>query len=95
MNEQERIDRTNLVKEVLGQNRTFSTEDLEVLRQNVGMYPYLSSNADPIRWRMDIELLDSIQTLNRTSTFLAKVGIVVASVGVLAALISLWRAFVR
>jgi len=91
MEEQERIDRTNVVKGLLGKNRSLSPEDIQVLRENIIVYPYLASNSDPIRWRMEIELLDSIQKLNRTSTQLMVVGIAVAVVGVLLTIVGLLK----
>ena len=83
MQEQERIDRTNKIKHLLGKNSSLSNEEIQVLRENVCVYPYLVSNSDPVRWRMEIELLEAIQKLNRTSTYLMAVGIAVAVVGVL------------
>jgi hypothetical protein len=80
MNEQEKIDQQNNVKDVLNKKLPLTAVDLQILRESAGIVAYLTSHHDPLAWRMEIEHLDSIRRLDETSSKLATIGIVVAGV---------------
>ena len=65
---------------VRDKQQPFTKEDLQVLRETSGVAGGIGGH---LTVRMQVELIDAIQNLNATSSFLAKVGISVAVVGVI------------
>ena len=57
-----------VVKEVLEKERKLTGEDLQRLRENTVGAATMSGRADYFVFRMDIELIDAIRSLNETST---------------------------
>ena len=86
MNPQERQDLQNATVDLLGKQKPLSAAELQQLRQSTAIVSDLSSHYDPLRWRMDIELIDAVRLLNLSSTRLMIAGIAVALVGVSASL---------
>jgi hypothetical protein len=81
--QQQEQDWRNEVVLILEKQKKLSKDDLQALRERTIVAPWLSGKKDAFSWRMDIELIDAIRSLDETSSFLATVGIVVAIVGAL------------
>jgi len=75
------------IQSILEKQLPFNEGDLEVLRKNTDAAGLLSGKSDYFVFRMQIEHIDSILKLNKTSTRLTTVGICVAVVGVCLALL--------
>lgn len=90
--EQERIDQQRKVKEVLNKNLPLMADDLQTLRESAGIVAYLTSNHDPIAWRMEIEFLDAVRKLDESSTRLSTVGNRLAFVATVATVIGVFIA---
>ena len=98
-------DERNTVTEVLKKKQKLSAEDLHTLRNNTGGVGLISSKTDYFMFRIEVELIDAIRALDETSTelinktnklttvilVLTGVGIFIAAVGVLIALLQLFK----
>jgi hypothetical protein len=89
-----------LVRQVLAKEKKLTGDDLQIFRHNTGGVPLLSSNIDYFHFRMEIELIDAIRSLDEASAklitktnalTLAILGLTV--VGVALAGIQVWVAF--
>lgn len=70
MTEEQKTQQQLRATAVLEKQQPLTKDDLQVLRESTGIIGYLTSHHDPIKWRMEIELIDSIRKLDRTSSFL-------------------------
>jgi hypothetical protein len=89
-----------LVRQVLAKEQKLTGDDLQILRHNTGGVPLLTGKSDYFVFRMEIELIDAIRSLDEASAklitktnalTLAILGLTV--VGVVLAGIQVWVAF--
>jgi hypothetical protein len=76
------IEQATRLRLILEKERSFTSEDLQTLRENTPAAASLSGKSDYFVFRMEIELIDAIGKLDRTSSRLARIGIWVTAVGV-------------
>jgi hypothetical protein len=70
MTEQQKTQQQLKATAVLAKQQPLTKDDLQILRESTGIIGYLTSHHDPIKWRMEIELIDCIRKLDKTSSFL-------------------------
>jgi hypothetical protein len=75
------------IKQVLGKERKLTGADLQILRTNTAAVSHITGKSDYFVFRMEIELIDAIRSLDESSAELIKktnwlTGVILALTGV-------------